>query len=141
VAGEVSQAALASLWPIAESYPCAALAVLYTARIPPGADTGTIYLNAVPSAEVIAMLARQSDASLTNILESVSLSPYTPPVLFIEVRWSRHALDNAATILTTEAQLVDQVGQPLQPAHRLQLPTRVLMSGGLFRLLGSPGDF
>jgi hypothetical protein len=140
LAADISPSAIASLLPIAELHPCAALVVLYTSRIPPSSHSGVIYLEAMPSVRVITLLTSESDASLVGSVESVSLSPYAGTHYLIEVSWSLHEIDSAATILTTEVQLVDQVGEPLQPAHWLEPPTRVLISGGLFRLLGSPGD-
>jgi hypothetical protein len=118
---------------IAQSRPCAAVALLNLRRNPASASAGTFYLDQMPTVQIVSFMLGHEDRGPLDL--PLQVNPYNAAPFSVEVRWSIEKLSGSSTILSADARLVDAAGVPLHPAHPVELPTRVVVGAGTLRVL------
>jgi hypothetical protein len=136
---ELTRAQSLSLTNLAAERPCVALTLLYVFRMPGRAESGTYYLDRPPSAGVIAELLREPRPRALDF--PLSPNPYGEVPYLIEVRWALSPLHGNASVLSARAELVDRTGAPIKPAHPVEQPTQVLITGSKLQVLGAAVPF
>ena len=126
---------------IAVSYPCAAMAMVLIGDLNGEGREGVFEFEGIPSVHSVEFLLDKTDGSRFDDWNPAMLrGPYSTGEFFVEVRWSLDRLDGTRSIVTTRAQLIDGLGEPIQPHHVIEPTIKVLVSASGYRVLSPSRD-
>jgi hypothetical protein len=134
--GDLAVSEARAIEAVATSRPCAAITAFYLRKMWPEETSGEFYLQQCPTVALVASALEAGDRSAVELLAPTQPNPYSTVLCLVKIRWSVRTINKAASVLSTEARIVDRVGTPIEPAHIVEPPTSLLMTGGSFTLMG-----